>query len=728
MKIKIDVNNVTIIEKSDIHKGEYNINKCIFEFSSEYTKDLIYRAVFSCINGSYYQLILNNECNIPEEILREKDVNIELGVYAYILNDDNELELRYSPKPTYFRVENGSYKDADETEVPSPTDYEKFLNEFNRNATNKTEEFNQNYEDKKSEIDKVADEVAQNKTEIEEIEKRVKESEQNAKTSETNANTSEENAQNSSENASKILTNVTGIQTNINETKGQIDTIKEDIDAKAGQVNTAVEEATNQANISKEQADISITNAGKTSTDRTAIGNMKNDVSSMKSSVEQTKTDIQGIYNDTVYAKDETLQAKAEVENSLENERIESDKKYARAIESDTITIKNFGQVECDENGYMKEVSIESSLPEITQETREGYNIIDLTPVIEVSTIAGLNFEQINSNTIKLSGNSTSTWQAIRLRKTKEIISGNSYTIYAKMNYNGKSTKSAIRFGLFNKNGANFYNTNIMTLNLIDTNKTSAFFNFTPEFDEEENEISYFRFVIEGLEKDSKYDFELSVMLLEGVYNESNMPDFELYGISPSFDHPSDFKNIIQNIKVFNTKNDNFFDIKNCEKVNGYYSASGIFANDNNNISFLKISLPKGDITISSNYNISKILGFTGEDYSTGVILSGATNNFTFNNNGEYKYFGFYTSIINYNKSDFYVMINRGNVVLPYVPFNKGYAREIALPEGQFLGNLKGYSNAIDKGVLKGQLKELVLTGDESWRLFQTSTDRKSVV
>lgn len=206
MKIKVDVNNVTIIEKSDIHKGEYNVNKCIFEFSSEYTKDLIYRAVFSCINGSYYQLILNNECNIPEEILKEKDVNIELGVYAYILNDDNELELRYSPKPTYFKVENGSYKDADKTEIPSPTDYEKFLNEFNRNANEKTEQFNKNYENKKAEIDKVADEVSKDKSAVEEMKKSVETSEDNAKKSEENAKESEENAEKSYQSTVDIAT------------------------------------------------------------------------------------------------------------------------------------------------------------------------------------------------------------------------------------------------------------------------------------------------------------------------------------------------------------------------------------------------------------------------------------------------------------------------------------------------------------------------------------------
>ncbi len=225
MKIKVDVNNVTITEKSDIHKGEYNVNKCIFEFSGEYTKDLIYRAVFSCINGSYYQLILNNECNIPDEVLKEKDVNIELGVYAFILNDDNELELRYSPKPTYFKVENGSYKDGDKTEVPSPTDYEKFLNEFNRNANEKTEVFDENYGNKvnsfnnnatqkineynknadkrEEEINNKVSDIEKIEDNIEQIQKNVQASETKAKTSETNAKTSEENAKKSEENAEK---------------------------------------------------------------------------------------------------------------------------------------------------------------------------------------------------------------------------------------------------------------------------------------------------------------------------------------------------------------------------------------------------------------------------------------------------------------------------------------------------------------------------------------------
>ncbi len=730
MKIVIEGKFLKIIDKEILRTKNVNSYKMSVEYDSFYN-DRVLMIYFK--QDDVKKIVTvgpDNIIDIPHEVL-ENVKDIYVGFYSPSADGD-KLKDRYCSNFDSLTVIEGAYDEsATPTEELTQTILEKYLqemkefyaeslkeyndnadlklSEYNNNSIQKVREYNENAHLKKEEIDKVADEVSKDKSDIEEMKKSIE-------TSETNAKASETSAQNSANKASESETNVANIEKNINAIKEQIDTIKTNIDGQVNTVNTLSENAATQATKSENQAKISTENAAATSAD-------KNAVSEMKSEVEEFKIEAKTSRDETESLKDETLQAKEVVENSLEKERIESEKRYAKSINTDTIVVEEFAQVELDEDGYMEDVSIESNLPDITQETREGYNIIDLTPVIEVSTIAGLNFEQINSNTIKLSGNTTSTWQAIRLRKTKEIISGNSYTIYAKMNYNGKSTKSAIRFGLFNQKGANFYNTNIMTLNLIDTNKTSAFFNFTPEFDEEENEISYFRFVIEGLEKDSKYDFELSVMLLEGVYNESNMPDFELYGISPSFDHPSDFKNIIQNIKVFNTKNDNFFDIKNCEKVNGYYSASGVFANDNNNISFLKISLPKGDITISSNYNISKILGFKDEDYSTGVILSGATNNFTFNNNGEYKYFDFYTSITNYNKSDFYVMINRGNVVLPYVPFNKGYAREIALPEGQFLGNLKGYSNAIDKGVLKGQLKELVLTGDESWKLFQTSTN-----
>ena len=547
MKIKVDVNNVTIIEKSDIHKGEYNINKCVFEFSSEYTKDLIYRAVFSCINGSYYQLILNNECNIPEEILREKDVNIELGVYAYILNDDNELELRYSPKPTYFRVENGSYKDADKTQVPSPTDYEKFLNEFNRNANEKTEEFNKNYENKVNsfnnnatqkinEYNKNADErvkeinnkvsdIEKIEENIEQIQKNIQASEQNAKTSETNAKTSESNAQKSAENASEVLTNVTTIQEDINKSKVEINTAKESVDKSVEKVYSAVTEATNQAKESKKQAGIATSKANQTSEDRTVVETMKSDVSSMKTSVEQTKTDTeqikndtQAIKNDTEALKEETLQAKEEVENSLENERIESDKKYARAIDSDVINVDNFGQVEVDDDGYMKDIEIESTLPEIAQDTREGYNKFNIDTVLT----GGIEIE-----TGKILANDS--WKVSEYIEVKEL------TEYL-FSWQSDSNFFQISYAFYDENK------NFISASKYEKHNIYSFIIETAE------NIKYIR-IAYSVRVNSIDVNRDNIQLIEGT----DEKEYERYGASPSLDYPSEFKNMLSSFNIKNT-------------------------------------------------------------------------------------------------------------------------------------------------------------------------------
>ncbi len=554
MKIKVDVNNVTITEKSDIHKGEYNVNKCIFEFSSEYTKDLIYRAVFSCINGSYYQLILNNECNIPDEVLKEKDVNIELGVYAYILNDDNELELRYSPKPTYFKVENGSYKDGDKTEVPSPTDYEKFLNEFNRNANEKTEVFDENYGNKVNsfnnnatqkinEYNKNADErvkeinnkvsdIEKIEDNIEQIQKNVQASEQNAKTSETNAKTSEINAQNSAKNASEIETNIISIQEDINKSKGEINTAKESVDKSLEKVYSAVTEATNQAKESKKQAGIATSKANQTSEDRTVVETMKSDVSSMKTSVEQTKTDTeqikndtQAIKNDTEALKEETLQAKEEVENSLENERIESDKRYSRAIDSEIIEINEFGQVECDDNGYMKDVEIESTLPEITQDTREGYNKFNIDTITENKYIYAN-----NSNTDPYYGklnnsNSSNTSDYIAVSENTNYLLTYDYDTLLSDNERG--------YCFYDENKAPIVIDSIVNTLYSVTNKKATFIAPTS--------AKYLRF---------SYDKNCNnIQLIEGTEEKP----YEEYGASPSLNYPSEFKNTLSSFNIKNT-------------------------------------------------------------------------------------------------------------------------------------------------------------------------------
>lgn len=614
MKILIEDKFLKIIDKENLRTGNVNSYKMSIEYDSFYN-DRVLMIYFK--QDDIKKIVTvgpDNIIDIPHEVL-ENVRDIYIGFYSPS-PDGDKLKDRYCSNFDRLTVIEGAYdEDATPTEELTPTILEKYLqemkdfyneslkeyndnadlklSEYNNNSIQKVREYNENAHLKKEEIDKVADEVAQNKTEIEEIEKRVKESEQNAKTSETNAKSSAENAQKSETNAKQSETNaqnsankaiesennIIEIEKNIKAIQKDVQANKEATDTNVATTNANVTEATNQAKIAKEQADISITNAGKTSTDRTAIGNMKNDVSSMKSSVEQTKTDIQGIYNDTVYAKDETLQAKEVVENSLEKERIESEKRYAKSINTDTIVVEEFAQVELDEDGYMEDVSIEAS-KEITQETHDSTANILYTQE-KYWEIGGINQAgALQENKLRL--------RSKELMPIEELI--NYYCSIEDSKY------CFVNIHYYDSDKIWLVNQESITNN-INNNQAQSF--TTPEG------AKYFKLLFKKVDESEMTLSDLSIAKPMVVKGTSKIDFLEGYPVMPSLNYPSEFQNMVKEVSIQNN------------------------------------------------------------DYTSTLSLS----------------------------------------------------------EGQFLGNFKGYSNAIDKGVLKGQLKELVLTGDESWRLFQTSTN-----
>ena len=137
MKILVGQHELKIDKKDKVNQNEYKVTKCEFEFDEAITNDLVKIALFTNSAGTYKQYIINNECDIPAEIL-EKQETTTLGVYAY-KEENEELELRYSPEEIKFYVSNGSYKeDAENTEPITPTDKEQMeqalqngLNEIN---------------------------------------------------------------------------------------------------------------------------------------------------------------------------------------------------------------------------------------------------------------------------------------------------------------------------------------------------------------------------------------------------------------------------------------------------------------------------------------------------------------------------------------------------------------------------------------------------------------------
>ena len=135
MNIKVNINNLEIINQDKLNSGEYNIHECEFDFDEVYN-GLIKRAVFSVKEHSYQIDIINNKCQIPYEVLKENG-NIEIGVYAFEINQE-ELKLRYSPKPITKYINTGSYKEHyDNYEKITPTDkeqIEQMLENFNVTA------------------------------------------------------------------------------------------------------------------------------------------------------------------------------------------------------------------------------------------------------------------------------------------------------------------------------------------------------------------------------------------------------------------------------------------------------------------------------------------------------------------------------------------------------------------------------------------------------------------
>ena len=138
MKASVTKDKVSIIEKDIVHAGEYNINHIEFEFSAEYTADLVKNAVFSIKDNVYQTSIINDQCDIPAEILSDFG-EVVFGVYAYKVNDD-QLELRYSPFPARFTIISGSYDPtAEESEEITPSQFEQYMQALN-DGLNKVEQ------------------------------------------------------------------------------------------------------------------------------------------------------------------------------------------------------------------------------------------------------------------------------------------------------------------------------------------------------------------------------------------------------------------------------------------------------------------------------------------------------------------------------------------------------------------------------------------------------------
>ena len=145
MKIRVNPHNVEIVKEQTepINELEIKVSKCEFEFDEVVTDDFVKEAYFTLNGSTYKQIIENNECDYPSEVLTEKGT-LEIGVVAFKVENGEEI-VRYNPSPDYFESWVGSLKDAENSEPITPSEMEQFEQEL-QNGLNDIEEAIENAE------------------------------------------------------------------------------------------------------------------------------------------------------------------------------------------------------------------------------------------------------------------------------------------------------------------------------------------------------------------------------------------------------------------------------------------------------------------------------------------------------------------------------------------------------------------------------------------------------
>ena len=129
MKIIVNQHKCKIDTKSIVNENEVNVTEIEFEFidiPSNYVKEAYFTLDH---NNTYKVIILNNKCNIPNEVLTTNG-RIRVGVVAYLVENE-QIIVRYNPSPVYFDSIIGSLKEADNTEPITPSEMEQFEQELN---------------------------------------------------------------------------------------------------------------------------------------------------------------------------------------------------------------------------------------------------------------------------------------------------------------------------------------------------------------------------------------------------------------------------------------------------------------------------------------------------------------------------------------------------------------------------------------------------------------------
>lgn len=69
MRLIVNPHKIEIIKDEAVNEREIDISKCVFEFHEDITNDYVKEALFTLNGKTYKQIIINNECSFPSEVL-----------------------------------------------------------------------------------------------------------------------------------------------------------------------------------------------------------------------------------------------------------------------------------------------------------------------------------------------------------------------------------------------------------------------------------------------------------------------------------------------------------------------------------------------------------------------------------------------------------------------------------------------------------------------------------
>lgn len=416
---------------------------------------------------------------------------------------------------------------------------------------------------------------------------------------------------------------------------------------------------------------------------------------------------------------DEKLADINEASTSIEQERVISDGKYARALKTKVEDVEQ-AQIYA-ENDEVKNLIIKGA--ELTQKTREGYNLVDFKSPDEIY-VSDFNFQ----NDILTITSSSGSFRQIIYDITNLMLANAGKVLsfwYSNIDFSqGKSP--AIQITLEKNDGTKSY-TQLLSASLVKSN-----FNI-PDNISEYSSLKLGVFCNNTSESSNASITITKPMLLIGTEEKP----YEQYGASPSLDYPSEIQVADeQNIQI--TKNNYLDTTQIANKTfsnggltvtideNGIFTVNGTNTNqvniDFNNLNFkvkegqkLKIIKISGDISQSDNIlNYINVL-LWDKNYNTLSLLNSNNSNVNYTDIVNRIQVRFIipssTSSITYTNFKFGIMVLDDENIEEYKPY---IGINISIPlQNSAIGD---YFDVIDRENNRQYkiVQELILNGDET--------------